>query len=125
MNNEIQQMVLAYCDAIEKQDQDAFNDLFDRDATLISIATLFQGRDTIINDFLKRLHSIYLSIKLIPENISIRFLNSEMAVVIFEYHTECIRREDGSNYGIAGLETQVFVLKEDSWKITHLHYSKK
>ena len=125
MNNEIQQMVLAYCDAIEKQDQDAFNDLFDRDATLISIATLFQGRDTIINDFLKRLHSIYLSIKLIPKNISIRFPNSEMAVVIFEYHTECIRREDGSNYGIAGLETQVFVLKQDGWKITHLHYSKK
>ena len=36
-----------------------------------------------------------------------------MAVVIFQYHTECIRREDGSEFGIAGMETQVYFPKQE------------
>ena len=41
------------------------------------------------------------------QNIDIHLQENDTAVVIFQYHTEYIRREDGSEYGIAGMETQV------------------
>ena len=32
-----------------------------------------------------------------------------------QYHTGCIRREDGSEYGIAGMETQVYIRNDNEW----------
>ena len=125
MKNVIRKKVLAYCEAVEKQDQNAFRELFDRDATLISISTLFDGIDAIANNFLGAIQKAYQTIRLIPEDIDIRLRENDMAVVIFQYHTECIRREDGSEYGIAGMETQIFIRKDDDWKLIHVHYSKK
>ena len=114
MKNAIRKKVLAYCEAVEKQDQNTFRELFDRDATLISISTLFDGIDAIANNFLDAIQKAYRTIRLIPEDIDIRLRENDMAVVIFQYHTECIRREDGSEYGIAGMETQVALSKSSS-----------
>ena len=125
MKNAIRKKVLAYCEAVKKQDQNAFRELFDWDATLISISTLYDGIDAIANDFLGAIQKAYQTIRLIPEDIDIHLRGNDMAVVIFQYHTECIRREDGSEYGIAGMETQVFIRKDDDWKLVHVHYSKK
>ena len=125
MRNMIRKKVLAYCEAVEKQDQAAFRGLFDRDATLISISRLFDGVDSIAVDFLGAIQSAYQTIRLIPENIDIRLRDNDTAIVLFQYHTECIRREDGSEYGIAGMETQVYIRKDEDWKLIHVHYSKK
>ena len=125
MKNAIRKKVLAYCEAVEKQDQNAFRELFDQDATLISISTLFDGIDAIVNNFLGAIQKAYQTIRLIPEDIDIRLRENDMAVVIFQYHTECIRREDGSKFGIAGMETQIYVRKNEDWKLIHVHYSKK
>ena len=125
MKNAIRKKVLAYCEAVEKQDQNTFRELFDRDATLISISTLFDGIDAIANNFLDAIQKAYRTIRLIPEDIDIRLRENDMAVVIFQYHTECIRRENGSEYGIAGMETQVYIRKDEDWKLIHVHYSKK
>ena len=54
----------------------------------------------------------------------VRFLTDEIAVVIFRYHTECIRRESGEPYGISGLETQIVRKTPKGWKLAHIHYSK-
>ena len=125
MKSVIREKVLAYCEAVEKQDQNAFRILFDRDATLISISTLYNGIDAIADDFLGAIQRAYQTIRLIPEDIDIHLQENDTAVVIFQYHTECIRREDGSEYGIAGMETQVYVRKDEDWKLVHVHYSKK
>ena len=125
MKNVIKKKVLDYCEAVEKQDQNAFRELFDKDATLISISTLYDGIDAIATDFLGGIQKAYQTIRLIPENIDIRLQDNGTAIVVFQYHTECIRREDGSEYGIAGMETQIFISKDDSWKLKHIHYSKK
>ena len=49
----------------------------------------------------------YERIELIAEDIQVRFVAEELAIVIFQYRTECVRRETGESYGIRGLETQV------------------
>ena len=125
MKSVIREKVLAYCEAVEKQDQNAFRILFGRDATLISISTLYNGIDAIADDFLGAIQRAYQIIRLIPEDIDIHLQENDTAVVIFQYHTECIRREDGSEYGIAGMETQVYIRKDEAWKLVHVHYSKK
>ena len=125
MESAIRRKVLAYCEAVEKQDQNAFRELFDRDATLISISTLYNGIDAIADDFLGAIQRAYQTIRLIPEDIDIHLQENDTAVVIFQYHTECIRREDGSEYGIAGMETQAYIRKDEDWKLIHVHYSKK
>ena len=124
IQNEIREKVLAYCEAVEKQDKAAFRALFARDAALISIATLFDGIEAITERFLEGIRNAYQSIRLIPEDISVRLRDETTAVVVFRYHTECVRRDDGSDYGIAGLETQVFQRIDGDGKIIHLHYSK-
>ena len=105
----IHQKVLAYCKAVENQDHDAFQELFYPDATLISIASLYDGIDEIAGNFLGKIKEVYQSIRLIPEEITVSLRDENTAVVTFKYHTECIRRDDGSEYGISGLETQVFL----------------
>lgn len=123
----IKELVKNYQKAIHTQNKEDFYSLWSKDEenTLISITNKFIGLDTIYQDFLiNGIQRNYLTIDLIAEKIDIHFVTKEIAIVVFQYHTECIRREDQSPYGIQGLETQVVIKKENEWKLTHIHYSK-
>ena len=105
--------VHAYCEAIHTQDPELFRSLWSekRPCTLISIGRVFSGYESILNDFLiNGMKAHYETIFLIPEDIAVTYQEDSYAVVTFRYHTECIRRSDGSPYGIKGVETQVWVL---------------
>lgn len=52
-------------------------------------------------------------------------INDSLAIVVFQYHSECIKRDTLAEYGIEGLETQVIIKEDDEWKLLHIHYSKK
>ena len=67
----------------------------------------------------------YESIDLIAENIDVRMIDENNAIVVFKYHTECILRDTHEPFGIQGLETQVVVKENNQWKLMHIHYSKK
>lgn len=123
----IEALVRRYCDAIHTQDETAFRALWSKESacTLISVGKVYAGLDDICERFLiGGIQKAYSEITLIPEDISVSFRGADLAVVIFRYHTECIRRADGSPFGIAGAETQVFLREAGEWKLTHLHYSK-
>ena len=123
----IEEMVLAYCEAVQTQDETAFRSLWAREseATLISIATVFRGIESIVRDFLLGvIQAKYASIHLIAEELQVSLRGADTAVVLFRYHTKCIRRDDGEPYGIAGVETQLFVREAGEWKLSHVHYSK-
>lgn len=120
-------LVKNYQKAIHIQDPELFERLWAKKVpvSLISIATLFDGYPAISQDFLiGGIRKTYRSIDLIAENVEIRLINDTTAVILFSYHTECIRREDGTPYGIRGLETQVAVKEDGVWKLQHIHYSK-
>ena len=124
----ITETVDKYCLAIQTQNKNDFRSLFSQkqQCTLISVGTVFQGLNTIYEDFvLNGIQKAYSKIELIKdEDLKINFINEETAIVIFKYHTECILRESGELYGIKGVETQVLVKEEGKWKIVHIHYSK-
>ena len=92
--------------------------------TLISVGKLFEDREAIAVDFLGLLRKAYTDIKLVEESSEIRMINGETALIIFGYHTECHKRDTGEPYGIKGLETQVAIREQGSWKLAHVHYSK-
>lgn len=124
---QIEQLVKAYQNAIHTQEKKEFMDLWTRDShnVLISITNKYEGIESIYYDFLiDRIQKAYVKIDLIAEDIDIKMINDELAVVIFKYHTECIKRETGEEYGIAGLETQIVQKKDNQWKLVHIHYSK-
>lgn len=129
MNDEIQikELVSRYVKAIETQDKESFYQIWANNSNciLISITKIFEGKDSIYQDFLiGSIQKAYTTIKLIAEEVEVHKINSELATVVFSYHTECIKREDGSEYGIKGLETQVIIKENGQWKILHVHYSK-
>ena len=94
------------------------------EVALISGAKQFTGKAATMNAFLKELiRNAYETIDLISESVDVRFLNDSCAVLVFAYHTECIRRETGEPYGIAGLETQVYIKENDEWRLAHVQYS--
>lgn len=129
MNNKekIQNLVKAYQKAIHSQNKEDFISLWtcQDNNTLISLTKQFNGVESIYQDFLiGGIQKNYLKIDLIAENIDIHFINKNIAVVVFQYHTECIKRDTGEDYGIAGLETQVLQKIDDQWKLVHIHYSK-
>ena len=117
-----------YKQAIHTQDEAFFRSLWadDTDNALLSVTKDYHGTDAIVRDFLiGGIRAAYQEITLIADNEPVvRFLTDEIAVIIFRYHTECIRRETGEPYGIAGLETQIVRKTPDGWKLTHVHYSK-
>ena len=51
-------------------------------------------------------------------------IDDNKAIIIFKYHTECIRRDTKEPYGIQGLETQIVIKENNEWKLMHIHYSK-
>lgn len=129
MNNKekILNLVKAYQKVIHSQNKEDFISLWtcQDNNTLISLTNQFNGIESIYQDFLiGGIQKAYLKIDLIAENIDIHFMNENIAVVVFQYHTECIKRDTGEDYGIAGLETQVLQKIDDQWKLVHIHYSK-
>lgn len=120
-------LVEKYKEVIHTQNQKDFYDLWSKhhECSLISITKQFISIDTIYHDFL--IHTIqkaYKDIKLISEDIQINMIQDDLAIVIFQYHTECIKRDTHEEYGIQGLETQVVIKEDHEWKLLHVHYSK-
>lgn len=122
----IRELVGAYCAAVHAQDEAEFEQLWSAQGnnTLVSITKAYVGTAAIVHDFLDVLRSAYSSIELVADELSLRALGENVALATFRYHTVCTRREDGSPYGIAGIETQVFVKERGQWKLAHIHYSK-
>lgn len=122
----IEETVEKYIEQIHDQEEEQFRDLFTSDAVLISGTHLFSGIDEIYSDFVrKRLHEKFREITLVKEDLKVRKITEDVAVVVFQYHTECILRENGNPYGIAGIETQVLRKQKEDWKIVHIQYSGK
>lgn len=92
---------------------------------MISINKSYIGVDTIYQDFLINcIQAFYTKIDLIADYIQVNIISNQLAIVIFQYHTECIKRDTSEKYGIAGLETQVIIKENNIWKLLHVHYSK-
>lgn len=124
---EIAAMVERYAKAIETQGKEEFCGLWadTPDCVLISITSQYVGVERIYQDFLiGRIQAAYAQIRLIPEDVEIHEVSGSLATVVFRYHTECIRRENGEPYGINGLETQVYIREAEGWRLLHVHYSK-
>ena len=127
MKEEILEVVKKYQEVVHSQDKTLFDEIFadQADCELISITTEYKGKEAIYNDFLVGgIQKAYSVIDLINDGIDINLVNDKMAIVVFKYHTECIRRENNEAYGIQGLETQVQIKENGKWKIVHVHYSK-
>lgn len=120
----VEETVESYTEQIHDQDEDRFKDLFTRDAVLISGTKLFSGVEEIYREFVRNLlHAKFTEISLVKENLTVRYVTEEVAVAVFQYHTECILRKNGNSYGIAGIETQVLKKQGESWKIVHIQYA--
>ena len=102
-------LVVKYQKAIHTQNEVDFRNLWTgQDNTLISMTHLYNGIDSIYHDFLiNGIQKAYSKIDLIAENIDIHFIDEGHAIVIFQYHTECLRNGTNEPYGIKGLETQI------------------
>ncbi|KAK8897416.1 hypothetical protein M9Y10_015362 [Tritrichomonas musculus] len=123
---EIKRLVDRYTESIRTQDKESFCSLWANNphCILISIATEYKGLESIYQDFvIGVIQKAYSEIKLISDGLEIHLLNDNFATVIFHYHTECIKRDDGKPFGIKGMETQVHVKENGQWKIQHVHYS--
>lgn len=120
-------VVDAYCAAIHTGDEAALRAVFTGEAsdTLISQSTLYEGPDAIVRDFLGKLHKIYATITLVNDGLDAHLLTPDVAIVVFRYHTECVRADTAEPYGIEGLETQVLRLVDGSWRIAHIQYHGK
>lgn len=124
---QISELVKAYQNAIHTQKREDFLPLQTGEDynVLISITTQYTGLENIYRDFLiNEIQKNYSSITLIAEDTDIRFISDNIATVVFQYHTKCIRRETGEEYGISGIETQAVKKVDDAWKLVHIHYSK-
>lgn len=124
---QIELLVNNYIKAISSQDKDDFMNLWTgKNNTLISVINKYDSLENIYQDFLiGSIQKNYAKIDLIAQDLEIKFITNELALVIFEYRTECIKRDSNEEYGIHGLETQVIQKINGHWKIVHLHYSKE
>lgn len=118
-------MVKRYRHAIHTQAAEDFLPLWNPGVacTLISPGGCFTGVNSIYQDFLLGgIRKAYPRIDLLPEDINVR-ITGDSAIVLFAYSTDCIRRETGEPFSIAGLETQVYNHVNGEWKLTHVHHS--
>lgn len=123
----VKELVHDYQELINRQDRKLFDKLWsnEQECILISITDEFKGKESIYQDFIiGTIQKAYQEISLIAQDIEVNFINEQMAIVVFKYCTECIRRDNGEKYGIQGLETQVVIKEANQWKLVHLHYSK-
>lgn len=126
--DEIAYVVERYCEAVHTQDEAAFKSLWTCEPTNVEISgnRLFRGMDEIYDTFLVELiGGSYESIYLVNEGLDAHQLTDDVAVAVFRYHTECIRRGTGEPHGIRGLETQVLKRVDGQWKIAHIQYHGK
>lgn len=125
---DIEELIQKYADAVHTQDEKEFKALWTQEDTniLISGTKLFGGIESIYQDFLVDLiQKKYSSIRLVNDGLETYLLTDDVAVAVFRYHTECVMRENGEPYGIAGLETQVIKKTKEGWKIAHIQYHGK
>ena len=118
-------MVEQYKTAVHTQAWEDFAPLWAEGAenVLISPGGYFVGTQMIYKEFLiNRIRKAYSRIDLISHDIDVR-ITGDTAIVVFSYSTDCDLRESGDRFGIAGLETQVYVRQNGLWKLTHVHYS--
>ena len=123
---EILGVIEQYKTAIHTQEKEDFFPIWAEgcQTSLISLATCYSGTESIYQDFLiGGIQKAYTSIELITEDVQVRMISQDCAMAIFSYRTECIRRETGEPYGIAGLETQIFKKESGVWKLCHVHYA--
>ena len=123
----IHQKVNQYKYVIETQEKDAFYALWAEkyETSLISVNTCFIVSGAIYRDFLiGGIRKAYSKIEFEIKTADVRLLTDDCAVVIFLYEIHCTRRETGEPYGIAGLETQVYVKENKDWKLAHMQYAK-
>lgn len=123
----IHQKVNQYKHVVETQEKGAFDALWAEncETSLISVGTCFTCSEAIYRDFLiGGIQKAYSKIELEIKTADVRLLTDDCAVVIFSYETHCTRRETGEPYGIAGLETQVYVKENEDWKLAHVQYAK-
>ena len=128
MNNEnqIRELVSKYTQSIHTQDKESFCSLWanNEHCILISLTNEFKGIESIYQDFvINAIQAAYSDITLISDDLEIHLINDNFATVVFRYHTECTKREDGKPFGIKGMETQVHIKENGKWKIQHVHYS--
>jgi hypothetical protein len=129
MENTFEQVragVHAYCKAIHTQQADDFFPLWAEDVETVLIAPggMYIGTEQIFRDFVTgSIQRAFERIDLIADEITCRSVTDDAVSVVFAYHTECIRRENGEPFGIAGLETQMWVRRGSNWKLAHVHYS--
>ena len=117
-----------YCHAVHTQRAEDFQPLWAEGTQngLLSPAGCFSGTEEIYRDFLVgRIGAAYARIDLIAESVEVRSVTEDAAVALFRYATDCIRRDTGEPYGIAGLETQLWVRQGGEWRLCHVHYSKQ
>lgn len=63
-----------------------------------------------LSEFLiDRIQKSYLSIEWVTKQVNVHHIKDAMAIVVFEYQTQYIKRDTREPYGIQGLETQVIV----------------
>lgn len=130
MEHDLQQVrkgIEAYCRAVHTQEAEDFLPIMaeGNENVLISPGGCYMGTEAILSDFLQGgIRRGFAKIDLIADSVELRPVGEDTIVALFAYHTECIRRDDGSEFGISGLETQVWVRQSSGWKLTHVHYSK-
>ena len=120
------QAVERYKKAIHTQKEEDFLPLWAENCEngLISPSGYYIGTESIYRDFLiGKIQAAYRQITLISQRVDVRIVSEEQAVVVFSYSTDCIRRDSGESFGIAGLETQVYCKEKGQWKLMHVHYS--
>lgn len=120
-------LVKKYQQLINTPSKELFDEVFAHNncCTEIAITDHYKNRESIYDDFIiGRLQNKFNRIELIADEITINEISDHLAIVIFKYHTDCNLRENNAAFGIAGLETQVMIKENDTWRILHVHYSK-
>ena len=120
------QLVNDYAKLVHTQDRASFDKVFSQqaDCFLIAIDRVFQGRESIYEDFLiGGMRALYSDIQLITDSLEITPVSENVMRMVFRYHTECIRRDKGAFDGIKGVETQIAIREDGQWRLVHVHYS--
>lgn len=120
-------VVAKYQKLINTQSREIFDEIFANNelCNLIAVGSHFTNRESIYNDFIAgAIKNAYSRIELISDGIHINEISEDLVTVVFKYHTDCDRRDNGEFFSISGLETQVMIRENGNWKILHIHYSK-
>lgn len=124
---QIKELIKKYQRLINNPSHELFDEIFAKNAfcTEIAIIDCYEGRESVYDNFIiGRLQKRFARIELIADSVTVNEISDDLAIAIFKYHTDCNLREDGSPFGIAGIETQVYIKENGEWKLLHVHYSK-